>query len=218
MITDGEQTKSELHHLSAQGLENLAPDGAVIPFVDGHIRQLPEPIRRTVPSGKYADGYLVAAKRYAHVPVKQAVIAASALSLIYSQDGIEADPREAFLWRTWLGVRRPTSAARSKRARTACRSTSPRVVCRSSSIHPAGSATSWTEQLRALYRSDEERMRIGVHTCPGGDRDSTHSADVDYAELLPELFKTNVGNVDVELAARSYRGRCAGDHRQTPAP
>ena len=31
--------------------------------------------------------------------------------------------------------------------------------------------------------------RIGVHTCPGGDRDSTHSADVDYAELLPSLFQ-----------------------------
>src|SRR5437762_117618 len=27
----------------------------------------------------------------------------------------------------------------------------------------------------------DERRRIGVHTCPGGDRDSTHSADVDYA-------------------------------------
>ena len=48
-------------------------------------------------SGKYADGYLVAAKRYAHVPVKQAVIAASALSLIYPADGIDGYPREAFL-------------------------------------------------------------------------------------------------------------------------
>src|SRR5438067_769286 len=31
-----------------------------------------------------------------------------------------------------------------------------------------------------------ERSRIGVHTCPGGDQDTTHSADVDYAELLPD--------------------------------
>jgi 5-methyltetrahydropteroyltriglutamate--homocysteine methyltransferase len=35
----------------------------------------------------------------------------------------------------------------------------------------------------------EERLRIGVHVCPGGDRDSTHSADVDYAALLPDLFR-----------------------------
>ena len=32
----------------------------------------------------------------------------------------------------------------------------------------------------------------------GGDRDSTHSADVDYAELLPSL---NVGNFYVQLAS-----------------
>src|SRR2546422_10387480 len=37
--------------------------------------------------------------------------------------------------------------------------------------------------------SAEQRKRIGVHTCPGADRHSTHSADVDYAELLPRLFE-----------------------------
>ena len=46
----------------------------------------------------------------------------------------------------------------------------------------------------------EERQRIGVHTCPGGDRDSTHSADVDYEELLPSLFELKVGNFYVALA------------------
>src|SRR4030095_13521779 len=41
---------------------------------------------------------------------------------------------------------------------------------------------------RVLDRfSAGERARIGVHTCPGGDQDSTHSADVDYAGLLPDL-------------------------------
>jgi hypothetical protein len=35
--------------------------------------------------------------RYAHVPVKQAVIATSALSLLYPADGIDGYPREAFL-------------------------------------------------------------------------------------------------------------------------
>jgi len=39
-----------------------------------------------------------------------------------------------------------------------------------------------------------------VHTCPGGDRDSTHSADVDYAELLPSLFELKAGNFYVALA------------------
>ncbi len=55
--------------------------------------------------------------------------------------------------------------------------------------------------------SDEERARIGVHTCPGGDMDSTHSADVDYAQLLPDLFQLNVGNVYVEMAGEQDPGR-----------
>ena len=53
----------------------------------------------------------------------------------------------------------------------------------------------------ALSRfSAEDRKRIGVHTCPGGDLDSTHSADVDYAELLPSLFELKAGNFYIALA------------------
>jgi methionine synthase II (cobalamin-independent) len=48
--------------------------------------------------------------------------------------------------------------------------------------------------------TDEERRRIGVHTCPGGDQDSTHSADVDYADLLPLLFELHAGAFYLELA------------------
>ena len=60
----------------------------------------------------------------------------------------------------------------------------------------------------ALSRfSTEERARIGVHTCPGGDRDSTHSADVDYSDLLPSLFELKVGNFYIALAGEKDRGR-----------
>jgi 5-methyltetrahydropteroyltriglutamate--homocysteine methyltransferase len=58
----------------------------------------------------------------------------------------------------------------------------------------------------ALSRfSADERKRIGVHTCPGGDRDSTHSADVDYSKLLPMLFELNVGFYCVALAGEQDR-------------
>ena len=62
---------------------------------------------------------------------------------------------------------------------------------------------------RVLQRfSPEERTRIGVHTCPGGDKDSTHSgADVDYAELLPALFGLTVGRFCVQLASERDRPR-----------
>jgi len=53
----------------------------------------------------------------------------------------------------------------------------------------------------ALSRfSPEERGCIGVYACPGNDLDSTPSADVDYAELLPSLF-------ELEVRDRSVRTR-----------
>ena len=52
-----------------------------------------------------------------------------------------------------------------------------------------------------------ERERIGVHTCPGGDLDSTHSADVDYAELLPSLLLLNLTNYYIALAGEKDRRR-----------
>ena len=55
--------------------------------------------------------------------------------------------------------------------------------------------------------SGAERARLGVHTCPGGDRDSTHSADVDYADFLPSLFELNVRNFYVALAGERDRTR-----------
>jgi 5-methyltetrahydropteroyltriglutamate--homocysteine methyltransferase len=55
--------------------------------------------------------------------------------------------------------------------------------------------------------TDDERRRVGVHTCPGGDQDSTHSADVDYIELLPSLFRLNVDTFFVQLASETDRPR-----------
>jgi 5-methyltetrahydropteroyltriglutamate--homocysteine methyltransferase len=77
-------------------------------------------------------------------------------------------------------------------------------------IDPSGNLLSRFIDLNnlALTRfSAEDRQRVGVHTCPGGDCDSTHSADVDYAELLPSLFEPNAGNFYIALAGE--RIQCA---------
>ncbi|HKR48052.1 MAG TPA: 5-methyltetrahydropteroyltriglutamate--homocysteine methyltransferase, partial [Pseudonocardiaceae bacterium] len=55
--------------------------------------------------------------------------------------------------------------------------------------------------------SAEERSKLGVHTCPGGDQDSAHSLDVDYAELLPELFTLHAGTFYLQLASEHDRAR-----------
>ena len=53
----------------------------------------------------------------------------------------------------------------------------------------------------------KQRERIGVHVCPGGDFDSTHSADVDYAALLPDLFQLSAGRFYFQLASEPDRPR-----------
>jgi 5-methyltetrahydropteroyltriglutamate--homocysteine methyltransferase len=66
--------------------------------------------------------------------------------------------------------------------------------------------------------SDEERKRIGVHTCPGGDRDSTHSADVDYNNLLPAFFNLKVGRFYVQLASERDRRKVLRELRDLLRP
>src|SRR5438105_4008338 len=97
VITDGEQGKPSFITYPIDGLTSLAPDGVVVPFADGHTRQLPVltggPFRYQV----YADTYLKKAQAFATRPVKQAVIAPSAVSLIYPPGGVPGYPREEFI-------------------------------------------------------------------------------------------------------------------------
>lgn len=60
----------------------------------------------------------------------------------------------------------------------------------------------------------ELRAAVGVHTCPGNDNDSAHSADVDYAELIPELFQ--IGKL-LSGAVRERGPRRGGSPRRAAA-
>ncbi|HYV01273.1 MAG TPA: cobalamin-independent methionine synthase II family protein [Actinomycetota bacterium] len=208
MITDGEQSKPSFATYPIHGLENLAPDGVVIPFADGHTRQLP---RLTAGPFRYrtrAAPYLEKAKRYAHLPVKQAVISASALSLLYPPDGIEAYPRDAFLEDLVNEAEADIRGCLKGGAyNVQIDFTEGRLSVK---LDPSKQILRSFIDLnnRVLQRfSDKERTRIGVHTCPGGDQDSTHSADVDYAELLPSLFELKAGNFYIQLASEPDRRR-----------
>src|ERR1700721_1536847 len=78
VITDGEQRKyHNFWTYSVDGLPNTAPDGFKIPFAAGHTRRTPRPPRGPFRYRRYADGFLDVALRYAHVPVKQAIISPS---------------------------------------------------------------------------------------------------------------------------------------------
>ena len=82
VITDGEQTKSSFATYPLEGVTNVAPDGLIVPFEDGHTRQLPRLTSGPFHYGTHASAYLEVAKRLTELPMKQAVISASALSLL----------------------------------------------------------------------------------------------------------------------------------------
>jgi 5-methyltetrahydropteroyltriglutamate--homocysteine methyltransferase len=206
IVTDGEQTKPSFATYPLAGLMNIAAGGVTIPFADGHTRQLPKltggPFRYAV----NAVSYLSAAQRQTKRPVKQAVISASALSLLYPQDGIGGYSREEFLKDLLDEAER--DIRQCLEAGAACVQidfTEGRLVLK---LDPSCELLKSFVELnnKVLERfSPDERMSIGVHTCPGGDHDSTHSADVDYAQLLPTLFRLKAGRFYIQLASERNR-------------
>lgn len=206
VISDGEQTKPSFATYPVHGLANLASDGMAIPFADGHHRRLPRLTSGPFKYKTFAEQYLQEALKYAHVPVKQAVISASALSLLYPQNGIEGYSQEAF-------IADLLSQAESDIRRCLARGahnvqidfTEGRLSIK---LDPSKGVLKSFVQLnnQVLGRfTPEERTKIGVHTCPGGDKDSTHSADIDYADLLPDLFALNAGRFYLQLASEKDR-------------
>jgi 5-methyltetrahydropteroyltriglutamate--homocysteine methyltransferase len=125
VITDGEQRKyHNFWTYSVQGLPNTDPEGFKIPFAAGHVRRMPRLVRGPFRYQRYADFYLDCAKRYTKMPIKQAVISPSALSLMYPADPIPGYSRDEFI--NDLLAEHVTAVA-FKKERTASRSTSPRA-------------------------------------------------------------------------------------------
>ena len=222
IISDGEQRISSFATyplagtLAGAGLApNLAPDGQFFAiFADGHHRQLPRLTAGPFRYRTHAGDLLRKSINWAHKPMKQAVIAPSMLALLYPLDRelpgytrrqfeddlcveCEADIRSAFA---------------AGAVRVSIDFTEGRLALRNDPRNP------WTGRKmldhfielnnRVLGRfTADERRKIGVHTCPGGDCDSVHSADVDYTELLPHLFKLNAGYFLIQLASERNRER-----------
>jgi 5-methyltetrahydropteroyltriglutamate--homocysteine methyltransferase len=179
----------------------------VIPFVS-HTRRWPRLVSGPFRYRRYADDFLDVARRYTQLPIKQAVISPSALSLMYPAEGLVSYAREDFLddllYEHETEVRRCLKKGAHK---VQIDFTEGRLAVK---LDPSGTLHNSFIHLNNLALSrftTEERQRIGIHTCPGGDCDSTHSADVDYAELLPSLFQLKAGNFYVSLAGEKDRPR-----------
>jgi len=208
VITDGEQRKPSFATYPLDGLSNVVPGGVVIPFKDGHTRQLPKLNAGPFRYGRFAGEYVRRAKPFASRPIKQAVISASALSLLYPAEGIRNYPRDQFIEDLIAESVTDISSAFNAGAETVqVDFTEGRLSLKLDQT--GGLLRSFVDlNNRVLERfSHSDRARIGVHVCPGGDHDSTHSADVDYAGLLPALFSMETGRFYLQLASESDRPR-----------
>jgi 5-methyltetrahydropteroyltriglutamate--homocysteine methyltransferase len=220
VITDGEQRKyHNFWTYGVHGLSNTAPDGFKIPFAAGQVRRMPRltvgPFRYKV----YADQYLENAKRHTKLPVKQAVISPSALSLMYPPEEIPGYPRQQFIDDLLREHEMEVRRCLAKGAHCVqIDFTEGRFAIK---LDPTGNLLNSFIAINNLVLSrfaDEDRRRIGVHTCPGADCDSTHSADVDYAELLPSLFELRAGDFYIALAGEKNRTRILEIIRQYLKP
>jgi len=226
IISDGEQRWSSFatyaiaDTLAGTGLaDHLAGDGGqyFAIFADGHRRQLPRLTGGPFRYKTYAADTLKKSIGLASKPMKQAVIAPSMLALLYPLDEeLPGYPRASFeedlVSECEKDIRQAFAAGA---ARVSIDFTEGRLATRADPRNP------WTGRNmlphfielnnRLLDRfTPDERTRIGMHTCPGGDRDSVHSADVDYNDLLPTMFGMNAGYFLIQLASERDRDRVYG--------
>ncbi|WP_439695985.1 cobalamin-independent methionine synthase II family protein [Mucilaginibacter sp. AW1-7] len=206
VITDGEQTKSSFVTYPLEGLTNLASGGMTINFEDGHSRQLPLLTKGPFRYGNYASKYLAAAQKLTSLPVKQAIISASALSLIYPPDGIEGYPQAEFIADLLNECEKDIRLCLEQGAyKVQMDFTEGRLSLK---LDPSGGVLKHFIGLNNQVFDRftvEEQQKLGVHVCPGGDHDSTHSADIDYADFLPDLFELHVGSFYLQLASEPDR-------------
>ncbi len=203
IISDGEQRWSSFatyaitDTLAGTGLAgHLTGDGGqyFAIFADGHRRQLPRLTGGPFRYKTYAADTLKKSIGMATKPMKQAVIAPSMLALLYPLDtevpGYTRDCFEEDLVNECEKDIRQAFGAGA--ARVSIDFTEGRLATRADPRNPWSGRNILPHFIdlnnRVLDRfTAEERSRIGVHTCPGGDRDSVHSADVDYNDLLPSM-------------------------------
>ncbi len=216
IISDGEQRWSSFatypitDTLAGTGLaDNLGGGGQFFAiFADGHNRQLPRLTGGPFRYKTFAADTLKKSMKYATKPMKQAVIAPSMLALLYplteEVDGYSREQFEEDLCNeTEKDIRKAFEAGA---VRVSVDFTEGRLSTRADPRNPwtgAGMLPHFIElNNRVIDRfTPEERVNIGIHTCPGGDRDSVHSADVPYNDLLPSMFKINAGYFLIQLAS-----------------
>ena len=219
VITDGEQRKPSFLTYPLRGLPNLTAGHFGLTFADGHVRRVPHLTTGPFSYGEYAVDYLRAAKKITSVPVKQAIIAASAISMVYPPESIQGYSRDQFLCDLIDEVERDIRQCLNEGADSVQMDfTEARLAIK---IDPSMKLLEDFIEINnwVLDRfTPLERERIGIHTCPGSDCDSKHSAEIGYEFLLPTLFRLKAGRFYVQLSSEKDRPRVLACIRDSMEP
>ena len=232
---DGEQRWSSFatypitDTMTGTGLVDTLGDGGQIfaLFPDGHYRKLPKLVKGPFKYKNYAAESTKKAVALAKGPVKQAVIAPSMLALLYPLDSeVKGYTHEQFyddLVKECVKDVKMAFAAGA--ARVSIDFTEGRLACKKDSNNPwtgAGMLPLFIDLINRVLGefTAEQRLNIGVHTCPGSDCTTTHSLDVDYVELLPDMFRLNAGYFLIQAASendKEYVYKLIGENRRDDA-
>jgi len=202
VISDGEQRKFDgFAHYCLHNSPCYDSKGFDVYFSDGHKRVFAPHLK--IPPFKYeqtADEFLSFAIKHTKLPVKQAVISPSMLSLVYPPNGLDNYTHEEFINDlTNQHVAEIRKCLELGAHKVQIDFTEARLSLK---LDPSGELLESFVVLinKCLsYFTAEEIQKIGIHTCPGADMDTTHSQDVEYKYLLPTLFKINAGNFYVAV-------------------
>jgi methionine synthase II (cobalamin-independent) len=235
VVTDGEQRESSFatypitDTLAGTGLaDNLAGDGQYFAiFDDGHHRQLPRLTGGPFRYKTFASEFVKKNKEIANHDVKQAVIAPSMLMLLYPLEGeVDGYSRDQFLADLCDEVEKDIRGCFDAGAvRVSVDFTEGRLANKNDARNPWTGNDMLGEFIdlnnRVLDRfTGEERVNIGIHTCPGGDMDSVHSKDVPYEKLLTKMFNLDAGYFLIQCASEEDKEKVyklCGEHRRDDA-
>ena len=195
VITDGEQRKyHNFWTYSVQGLPNVGPGRLQDPVLGR-----PYPPDAAAHGGPFrykrrADSFLDVALRYAHVPVKQAVISPSAMSLMYPADEIPGYSREQFIHDLLHEHETEVRSCLQKGAhKVQIDFTEGRLAVK---IDPSGDLLHSFIDLNnlALSRfSAEDRSASACTPARAATATRPTVADVDYAELVAQPVRAEGG-------------------------
>ncbi|CAF0760920.1 unnamed protein product [Rotaria sp. Silwood1] len=223
VVTDGEQTKPSFLTYPIYALADeyytFSSNCFALTFSDGHQRSLPRLAKAPFRYATYAHTYVDEAKKHTNLPIKQAVISPSALSMVYPEATIEGYSREQFLVDLMSEVETDVRECFASGAHSVQLDfTEARFSLK---IDPTGQLLREFVRInnRVLSRFEPKlRPRLGVHVCAGGDKDCYHSFDVDYLLILPAIFELQVGNFFLQLSSETNRSQILSRIRDLMQP